>query len=129
MLGGTVIVAVDRSGAAALAAAGSARADPARVARLAREVLSRGAAAGLGSHGVFCCAVAVLVFLVGLLFVTLCCVLGLLLFLCALSSASAFHFGAFPSANAFIASAFLLFASTFSCVRFLEFVSHSFLIL
>ena len=51
MLGGTVIVAVDRSGAAALAAAGSARADPARVARLAREVLSRGAAAGLGSQG------------------------------------------------------------------------------
>ena len=51
MLGGIVIVAVDRSGAAALAAAGSARAAPACVARLARVVLSRGAAAGLESHG------------------------------------------------------------------------------
>ena len=57
MLGGIVIVAVDRPGAAALAAAGSARADPACVARLARVVLSRGAAAGLESHGFFCKAV------------------------------------------------------------------------
>ena len=99
VLGGIVIVAVDRPGAAALAAAGSARADPACVARLARVVLSRGAAAGLVSHGFFCSAFALLVLLVSLLFVTLCCVLGLLLFLCALSSASAFHFGAFPSAK------------------------------
>ena len=58
VLGGIVIVAVDRSGAAALAAAGSARADPACVARLARVVFSRGATAGLESHGFFCCAVA-----------------------------------------------------------------------
>ena len=119
-------MAVVRPSAAAFAAAGSARAVPAFIACLARVVLSRAAAAGLGSHGLFCCAVAFLVLLVGLLVVILFCVLGLSLFLCVLSSASAFHFGAFPSVNASMATAFLLFASAFSCVRLLELFNHSF---
>ena len=63
-------MAVDRAGAAAFAAAVSASAVRALIACLAK-VLSRGAAAGFESHGLFCCAVALVVFLVCLLIVAL----------------------------------------------------------
>ena len=60
VLGSNIVVAVDLAGAATLAAAGPALAVPATVACLARAALSRGAAEELESHGLFCCAVALL---------------------------------------------------------------------
>ena len=111
MLGGITIVAVNRAGAAA----GSARAVPALIACLARAVLSREAAAGLGSHGLFCCAVALFVHLVGLLVIVLCFYLSRFVVRLRFTVGLCVPFGAFPfSESLYSCCLSLLFSSALS---------------